>query len=277
MKNVLLVMVMVLGLASQAQAKETLSVAFVFDRNTINLNSSQRNSLADDYMDKLNYTFKNSGLSSYIAFKKVAVAYRPISKSGDNLKKLHNRYYDYNTDAKIPKPRLTLHYYQRYYHADVVIGIVDFNENVSGISAFIPKKSFGTPKKANTPLLAFGDFGICFVNYRFRNQKEQPAHEVGHSFGFRHGKAAEGFIDSNLVEKYANGYGVTKGLNYGTVMAGRYLTSSERGIENRFSNPYSYKCGYWSDTNKCGDSTANAVTFILKYAKYFNKRGDWYE
>lgn len=116
-------------------------------------------------------------------------------------------------------------------------------------------------KKANTLLLAFGDFGICFVNYRFRNQKEQPANEVGYSFGFSHGKAVEGFLDSNLVEKYANGYGVTKGLNYGTVMSGRYLTSFERGIENRFSNPYSYKYG---------DSTANAMKYIKKYAKYFS-------
>jgi len=282
MKKVLLVCAIILGLASSASAKETLSVAFVFDKKTLNLTLDQRKDLSDEYMKKLAETFENSGLSSTIGFTKVAVAYRYISKSGENFSSLRKRYVDNESDLKYrygkPVPSQTLQYYQRYYKADIVIGVVNFpSENTSGIAFSTPSKRH-TVEKSNTDVLAYGDYGICFLNYKYRNQKEQPAHEIGHGFGLSHGKKVGHTLGSNAIEKYANGFGSTDyGRNYGTVMAGRYLTYIEKGVENRFSNPFSSKCGYYADDEVCGNSTANGVKLFKKNAKIYNKRGDWYK
>ena len=281
MKKMLLMLVAVLALASSSYARETLDVVFVFDKRTLILNEDQRNSQADKYLRKLNKTFSNSGLYYTMQFRKKAVGYAYISKRGENLWGIRQRYFDNQSNSKYingkPIPSQTLQYYQRYYKADIVIGIMnDNNSKASGVSVMIPLKN-DTVKKKNTDVLAYGDYGICFLNYKNRNQKEQLAHEIGHGFGLWHGKRV-GSTSSNAIETYANGFGSTDyAMNYGTVMAGRYITPVEKGIDNSFSNPHSHKCGYYADDEICGDSTAYAVKLFRKNAKLYNKRGDWYK
>jgi len=289
-----LVLILVLVFASLAQAREVLDVVFVFDRTSLSLSSAKRNNLANEYIKKLNNSFFYSKindrvrLSNYIYFRKKAVLYRPVSRKGEGMLATMNRYMRNMTDKTNPKPKLSLHYVQKYYKADIVIAIMnDPNEKkYAAVSLGTPEKSDRLGKR-NTNFLSYGDLGISIYNYKeISKQKEIFAHEIGHGFGLYHGKAVARkyknesghYEPRNALKPYANGFGDTDyWRNYGTLMAGRYLTGVEKAIENKFSNPDIYECGYYGDDEVCGDSTANAVKFIKDNARYFNKRGNWYD
>jgi hypothetical protein len=275
MKKILLVIVFVFSFTSIVQAREVLNIVFVFDTTTTHYSSDNRNNESQKLIDKLNLSFFKSGLSSKIYFQRVAYIPRPVSKKGETLQNIQTRY-NSNRSGLNKRAKLSLHYVQKAYKADIVVTIMNPKKSsLCGISMPIPETING---------LKYGDNGFVFIS----NQKgcmDSPtliAHEVGHTFGLHHGKAvADDRSDSRNYKpnSLSNGYGVLVdyGMNYSTIMS-RDIVFSEKGIRNSFSNPNKYKCGFWdSDKNHvCGNSTANATKFISNNVRFYNMRGDWY-
>ena len=258
---------------------------FLFDTHYANYGYSDRKRISDKLFNQLIVSFSKSQLLGYISFRKVGAVPANISMSGvlKDSGSLRNLYLKANT-IKTRKPTLPLHKFQKAYKADLVISITKIN-NTCGTGTFLPNKdTFSSRSKS----FEFADGGQVFINnskYCF-DKKSLIAHEVGHTFGLWHGKAVKDKThnsgDYNPLKafaSYANGFGNTDYYrNYGTIMAASYLTNKQQGRNNRFSNPYSYTCGYYyNHDEKCGDSTANAVKFLKANAYYYNKRGDWYK
>ena len=292
LKRLFLALVMVMGLYSSASAKEYLRVLFVFDRYTTNYTSKEKTRISDNLLDKLNKTFRNSYLNYSIYFLKPGVATVDVTRHAKyTTMSSISDFYIKNSSGKDRKPKLTLHYYQRYYKADLVVSIfanTDSTSNLAkcGTSTVIPDKRLLSVFGSKYNVFAYADGGQVFLSNSKTclNKKLIIAHEVGHSFGLRHGKAVsekrnvpEDYDTKSAFAKYAHGYGRNSWYcPYGTVMAGIYLTNNEKRQDNRFSENDEYECGH-NDDEKCGDSTANAVRFIIENAKYYNKRGDWYK
>jgi len=284
MKNMLLVLAVVLGLSSIVQGKETLRVLFLFDTTYAKYGYNDRRDISKNLTKQLNRSFKESGLSGRISFTKVGAVSANVSISGslNNSGSLINLYQKANT-IKTRKATLPLHKLQKAYKADLVVTITKIT-NTCGVTTYLPNKGTFRSRKRS---FEFADGGQIFINNTSNcfNKKTLLAHEVGHTFGLWHGKAVKNktgqsghYEPRKAFRSYANGFGDTDYLmNYGTIMAGSYLAGPGKGRDNKFSNPNSYSCGYYSDDEVCGDSTANAVKFIKINARYYNMRGDWYK
>ena len=260
----IVVSLLVIGFAvSSASAKEYLRVLYVFDTKTTNYSQYSMLKKAKSLNKQLNKSFSNSELSDYISFTRVGTIKLDISNGG-SLYKTSERYRKYKKPSSLGSV-------QKQFKADIVVTIMDTGRyDLCGQAIDIPWS-----------YLDFQDPDNAFVFLNSNSKKRcftEPyllAHEVGHIFGLHHGKyTADYYNDSSHFYSagYNNGYGVKYkyGVDYGTLMS--------RGVTrriNRFSDPSINDCGsYWYDSsNTCGNSNANAVKFIKKWAKYYNKRG----
>ncbi len=259
----IVVSLLVLGFAvSFASARENLRVLYVFDTNSKNYTYSERKNISKRLNNQLNASFSNSGLSSTISFSKVKFEKAAVIPSYKSLY-FAKRTYQIDTNKNLVLRKL-----QKKHKADVVVAVMEKpNDSDCGQSVNIPWNYIGFADPNNS---------FVFINSASKcNYSYLLAHEVGHTFGLHHGKYTANYYNDNshfYKNGYNNGFGVKYryGVDYGTLMA--------RGVVrrfNRFSNPKVKKCGsnYYFNWNACGDSNANAVKFIKKWAKYYNRRG----
>ena len=258
----IVVSLLVIGFAvSSASAKEYLRVLYVFDAKTTNYSQYIMLKKADNLNIQLNRSFSNSKLSGYISFTRVGTIKLDISNGG-SLYKTSERYRKYKKPSSLGSV-------QKQFKADIVVTIMDTGRyDLCGQAIDIPWSylDFQDPDNA-----------FVFLNSNSRrncfDSSTLLAHEVGHIFGLHHGQYnANSYNDSSHFYSagYNNGFGVDVnwGIDYGTIMVRDAVRN------NTFSNPNRYDCGtILNSSNTCGNSNANAVKFIKKWAKYYNKRG----
>ena len=253
---------------SFASARENLRVLYVYDTITTNYSQSYIDEKSKTLNKQLNDTFKNSELSSYIYFNKLTAVNVAVSIGNEKLGDIVRRY------NRNKSSYMVLRQLQRSFHADVVVTVMDSGKYDSecGMAINIP--------------WSYLDFQDPEYSYVFLNSNKKKnclgnstliAHEVGHIFGLHHGEyvAKDTGESKNFFKNgYNNGFGVDVnwGIDYGTVMTKGWLA-----INNRFSDPTKNECGTRFNSGKvCGDSHANSVKFIKKWAKYYNRRGGWF-
>lgn len=288
-------MVLLFSVSFFSNAVETLDVLVVYEKNTISgyteLNTSlKRLNHAEDVIKKLNQTFINSKLDSYIKFRLVKQAdfqFANEVKPGvkENIRQLRSRHISYfDTAMKTGNPVGTLYILQNAYKADLVIAITYEGNNSSticGTAVDMPKKSkvISTPSK----LIQSGPYGLIFVSATKECFKQENlySHEFGHTAGLFHSYQEildEYCVDNSsemLVEGAVGYQNDSTYVNFSTAMI-PINSIGRTKIENRFSDMNVSNCGLLS-LSACGDLKHNAVATLKKFASDYNKRGNWYD
>lgn len=270
------------------QAVETLDVLVVFDSTISNVSkldtSLERGKYANKLIDNLHRTFNNSGLQSHIQFRlkhqlKSGFA-NTVSGSKESIIQLTNRYETYIPSSNTGTPTGWLNILQNAYQADVVIAITK-EGNIStkcGIAVNIPNKSQLVSGETLNDVAETAMNGLFFISAKTSclNDETLAAHEFGHTAGLYHGKATDGTsaynsYKPNMLLAGAAGFNNFDWNNYRSVMADKPTADTQL---NQFSDKNRNDCTYWD--RACGDSSANSVATLKKYASEYNKRGNWY-
>lgn len=266
-----------------------LDVLVVFDSKTTHFSGSQMDKTAKDLLKKLNASMANSNLGSALNFNYRGRLERDVMQ-GKNFKELQS-FYDSTVRTSFSRNAvLPIHKLQKQYRADVVIVVTNpkrswFETPLCGWASGVPTQSNRDPGMSSSTLLTVGHYSPVFITATSKclEDKIVVAHEVGHTFGLSHGfetaqhTGDSSHYSSDLIKSYAGGYGDfrTSNAQYYTVMAGA-STDWVGKYDNVFSDKQRYTCGPTSQS-VCGSDTANARSYLLRYAKKFSQRSEWYE
>lgn len=288
-KIILAILLFTLSSISNA-ATYNLKVLVAFDTNSTNFTTTQMNNYSSSLVTNLNNYMVNSNLGSTISFSLAYNAKIPLLAYPTwNYTQLKDYYFN-NRTLRGQTPTTTLTSFQKFYNADVVIVV----SNPSGSSksycgySYVPLKSQMKTYHANVgDMLEEPIYSIVYVTglTNCLNNPDVVVHEVGHSFGLKHGQAVrnqyndvKSYDPVNIITSGATGYSDYSFLgtsnDYHDVMG--IFSYKEAGIHHQFfSNSNKYACGS-PRIYKCGDTTANAVGIIQAFANRYAKRSDFF-
>lgn len=292
---IVLFLVIFTSFSSQA-SYEQLDVLVLFDDSldeVSELNSYQERVVyAEKLVKDINRTLNNTGINGVIDLKLKHFGDFNFTNTRngvtENIEEVMARYSSYMPDIfSSGNPKGSILFAQDAYNADVVIAVSHGGNNVSTFCGM----ALNIPNHDNANVLNYlhhrevvkaAFSGIFFISAKSQclESKHLASHEFGHTAGLFH-EPIESFgnttIDHTENMLVPGAAGLIAGNNFTTKFSTIMIPADKRQSyhENRFSDKNaSWGCGQWQNYS-CGNHNSDAKATLLKFAAFYNARGNW--